>query len=77
MNEDLKEYFIPAKALEHPQNGEDFNLHRKIEFALLRLTLRNNFFEGIELNSQTPSVFIKSKIFDKNKMGYKVLARVS
>lgn len=74
--EEMMDYFIPARALEHRENGENFNLHRKIVWALLRFEQQGDFLGSFDLRYDTPSVYIKSIKFNKERLGYDVEARV-
>lgn len=66
--------FIPAQALEHLQNGEDFNLREKLAAAVDRLVKTGDFFEPVAEKSY---VFIENKKFHPESMGYTVEAKIS
>lgn len=74
--EKITEYFIPALALEHPQNPEDFNLHKKIMWALLRLYQHNDFFADLEVKDSVPRVYIAKSSLNAKALGYNVLASI-
>lgn len=68
--------FIPALALEHPSNGESFTLLDKIRYAVLRLDQNGNFDDLITVKDPVPYIFIKSHRFNKENMGYDVVAKI-
>jgi hypothetical protein len=68
--------FVPAQALEHPDNSEFANLLEKIKWALIRYKQNDDFFSRISINGNTPSVYIERKVFHKEALGYEVQAIV-
>lgn len=72
-NENIK-YFIPAQALEHPANGEQFNLHQKIVWAIVRYRQNQDFFSLVEVESSLPPIYLEKVYFNKEQLGYDVCA---
>lgn len=74
---ETKEYFVPAMALEHNGNQEDYKLSDKIKAAIYRLHLNGNFTELISVHEPMPYVYLEKYAFDRDRMGYTALAKVS
>lgn len=70
------EYFIPAMALEHPSNPESFTLHQKLKFAVLRYFINKDYYSLISVPSPLPDLFLEQHTFNKEKIGYDILATI-
>jgi len=66
--------FVPALALEHPHNSEDYDLKDKLAAAVDRLHKTGDFFEPVQITSY---IFIKNKKFHPEALGYTVEAVIS
>lgn len=71
------EYFIPAAALEHPANPEFANLRDKIIYAIRRYEQNSDFQSNLEVIDLVPFVSTRKIQFNKERMGYDVLAIVT
>lgn len=70
MEEKKLEYFIPARALEHPDNPDDFNLDQKLRMAVLRFFLTKDYLGTISVPDRSVWVFLQERQFNPEKMGY-------
>ncbi len=71
---ETKEYFVPAKALEHHTNPENFNRDQKILAAVQRFHINGDFEQLITVKDNMPSIFVEEYRFNKDRMGYDVVA---
>lgn len=74
--ERLIECFIPALALEFPVNEEYSILPDKIRSAVNRLIHTGTFTKNVEVRDPIPFIFLKDYKFNKNKLGYDVIAKI-
>ncbi len=72
LTDQVLELFVPAKALEHPVNGEKYTLSDKLCAALHRYSLKGNFNEVVPLDDTIPFIFLKHYELDKQNLGYNV-----
>lgn len=70
------ECFIPALALEHPANEENYTLRDKLCAAVNRFIHTGSFSELITVQDDTPYVFIENTVFNPVDLGYYVRAKI-
>lgn len=68
--------FVPAQALEHPGNQEEYTLKEKIKWALIRYYLNDDFMGLISVSDRLPSVSIEKMQFDPVHVGYYVISAI-
>lgn len=66
------EVFVPALALEQRGNPEYATLREKLIRAVIRWWQKEDFFVDIDVNSETPFVYLEDIKFDKDSFGYHV-----
>lgn len=74
--EEEMQIFIPAKALEHPSNPEEYELKDKIKWALIRYYINDDFFGFIEVRDKIPIIIVEKTQFNPIELGYFVIASV-
>lgn len=72
--EDVITIFVPAKALEHPENGEQANLKMKLRYAAFRYYTNGDFSGPVGPHSFI--LQLQNFMFNQEPLGYHIIAKV-
>lgn len=76
MKQETIKLFIPARALEYTGDQEYSKLSQKIESAICRYYITGDFFISFNKKDCKIRVFLNKQVFNREALGYEVLASV-
>ena len=75
--EKIVKCFVPAQAIEHYSNPEEYSKADKIHAAIIRHELNGDFDSLITVQDPMPYVFIQHMEFRPKELGYLVVAKIN